>query len=296
MFWQIVSGMLLLAVIGLCTKIYTLRSAAREIRMAFRNRIAEDSNVLIDISSRDAEMCALAAEINVQLRLLRDERRCHQHGDLELREAIGNASHDLRTPLTAIGGYIALMEREKMSENARRYLAQIQNRADALNRLTEELFRYSAALSMQKLKRERINLVCAVEESLISFYAIMQESAIQPQIDLPDAPVWRELDADALNRILTNVIGNALKYSAGDLRVEMDENGRLDISNAAPDLDTVAVGRLFDRFYTVEVHRNSSGLGLSIAKLLTERMGGKICAQYVEGRLHICIEFYRAQL
>lgn len=291
MFWQIVSGMLLLAVIGLCAKIYALRSAAREIRMAFRDRMAEDSNVLIDTSSRDAEMCALAADINVQLRLLRDERRRHQHGDLELREAIGNASHDLRTPLTAIGGYIALMAREEMSENARRFLAQIQNRADALNRLTEELFRYSAALSAQELKRERINLVCAVEESLISFYAIMQERGIQPQITLPDAPVWRELDEDALNRILTNVIGNALKYSAGDLRVEMDENGKLDISNAAPDLDAVAVGRLFDRFYTVEAHRNSSGLGLSIAKLLTERMGGRICAQYAEGRLHIQIEF-----
>ena len=244
-----------------------------------------------DISSSDPHLRKLASEINIQLRLLRKERHRYQQGDLELKEAITNISHDLRTPLTAINGYLDLLEREEKSETVHCYLSQIQNRTDVLKNLTEELFRYSVVTSFQELKPERMDVVRALEESLLSFYAVMQEKGIQPEIELPEEPVFRELDAGAVNRIFSNIISNALKYSDGDLSVVMDKNGCVTFSNTAHNLNYVTVGRLFDRFYTVEASRNSTGLGLSIAKLLIERMGGSIGAIYNNDKLQIKIIF-----
>ena len=135
-----------------------------------------------------------------------------------------------------------------------------------------------------------MDIVRALEESLLSFYAVMQEKGIQPEIELSEEPIFRELDAGAVNRIFSNIISNALKYSDGDLSVVMDKNGRIIFSNTAHNLNAVTVGRLFDRFYTVEASRNSTGLGLSISKLLIERMGGTIFAEFEHNRLRITIQ------
>ena len=108
---------------------------------------------------------------------------------MELKEAVTNISHDLRTPLTAISGYLDLLEKKEKSENVQRYLSQIQNRTEVLKNLTEELFRYSVVTASQDLKSECMDVVRVLEESLLSFYAAMQESGIHPLIELPDEPV-----------------------------------------------------------------------------------------------------------
>lgn len=282
---------LVLIIIVLAAKVWFLRRSAKEISEAFRDRLAADTNTLIDISSRDTRMRKLASEINSQLRLLRKERHRYQQGDLELKEAVTNISHDLRTPLTAISGYLDLLEGESKSEKAASYLNQIRSRTQELNGLTEELFRYSIVTSARELKPQRLDLVRALEESLLSFYGVMQERGIQPEIQLPEAPVWRQLDPGAVSRVFSNIIGNGLKYSQGDLTVTMSPSGAITFANRAENLDAVTVGRLFDRFYTVEANRSSTGLGLSIARALTERMGGTITAEYAGGRLSIRVEF-----
>ena len=287
----IIIGILLLIFFVLVAKVYFLRKSAQEIRDAFYDRLTADTNTIIDISTRDPYMRKLAADINTQLRLLRKERHRYQQGDLELKEAVTNISHDLRTPLTAINGYLDLLEREEKNENVQRYLSQIRNRTEVLKNLTEELFRYSVVTSSQDLKPEHMDVVRALEESLLSFYAVMQEKGIQPEIELPEEPVFRELDAGAVNRIFSNIISNALKYSDGDLSVAMDKNGCVRFRNTAGNLNAVTVGRLFDRFYTVEASRNSTGLGLSIARTLTERMGGTIEAEFEDGYLTIVLCF-----
>lgn len=136
-----------------------------------------------------------------------------------------------------------------------------------------------------------MDLVRTLEEILLSFYGIMNERGIQPQIALPEESVWCTLDIGAVNRIFSNIISNALKYSDGDFSVSMKKNGSITFSNTASHLDAVTAGRLFDRFYTIEAGRNSTGLGLSIAKLLTERMGGTIAADYSDRILNIHINF-----
>ena len=286
-----VIGILLVILFALLAKVYYLRRSAREIAEAFRGRLEEDTNVLIDISTRDPYMRKLAEEINTQLRLLRGERRRYRQGDLELKEAVTNISHDIRTPLTAICGYLDLLEREETSGDVGRYLARIRNRTEALKDLTEELFRYSVVTSAQELNPEPVDLVRALEENLLSFYGALRERGIEPKTELPEGPVYRELDAVAVNRVFSNIISNAVRYSDGDLSVTMEKDGCITFSNSARNLDPVSVGRLFDRFYTVEAGRSSTGLGLSIARILTERMGGQIRAEYQEGRLYIRVSF-----
>lgn len=278
-------------VILLTLKIILMRRSAEEIRQGFSQCLTEDTNTLIDISSRDRCLRALANDINRQLRLLRAERwRCRQ-GDQEIKDAVTNISHDLRTPLTAICGYLDLLEREEMSGQAKEYLARIRNRTNAMSSLTEELFQYSMVTTVQELTPERLDLVGALEESLLSFYGVMEEKGIRPQIRLPEFPVWRELDPEAIGRVFSNIISNALKYSDGDFTVTMTDDGIITFSNTARELNAVLAGRLFDRFYTVSVSRNSTGLGLSIAKLLTQRMGGKIDAEYQDRTLSIRVFF-----
>lgn len=287
----IVIGILLIIIFVLTVKIYFLHKTTKEITEEFRDRLTADTNTLIDISSKDPYMRHLASEINIQLRLLRKEHHRYSQGDLELKEAVTNISHDLRTPLTAIKGYLSLLEQEDKNENTERYLSQIKNRTECLIKLTDELFQYSIVTSRQNLNFEKKDLVREVEGSLISFYALMREKNIEPQISLPQEPVWVYLDSNAINRILSNIINNAIKYSDGDLFVIMDNSGKIVFSNTAHNLNSVTVGKLFDRFYTVETSRNSTGLGLSIAKILTEKINGKISAEYKNDRLSITLEF-----
>jgi hypothetical protein len=281
---------LFLVVAALSLKIYWLHRDMDTLSRDLREHLSTDTNTLLSVSSNDRQFRKFVSALNRELRLLRGQRQRYVTGDRELKEAVTNISHDLRTPLTAICGYLDLLEREEKSESVERYLSQIKNRMEALKALTEELFRYSVVTSSQELKLERLDVVRALEESLLSFYGVMQEKNIQPEIHLRSEPVYRNLDAAALNRIFSNIISNAIKYSDGDFSVTMKEDGSITFTNTANKLNAVTVGRLFDRFYTVEASRNSTGLGLSIAKLLTERLGGSLEAAYQSEQLHITIK------
>ena len=287
----IIIGILLLIIFVLLAKVYFLRKSAQEISEAFRDRLTADTNTLIDISTRDPYMRQLAADINMQLRLLRKQRHKYLTGDRELKEAVTNISHDLRTPLTAICGYLDLLEREEKSENTARYLSLIENRVDAMKQLTEELFRYSVILSTEEMAMETVHINGVLEESIAAFYGALTNRGIQPQIHMSDRRIEKQLNRDALARVFSNVLNNALKYSDGDLAITLRDDGDIIFSNTASGLNEVQVGKLFDRFFTVEAARNSNGLGLAISKTLVEQMGGTITASYSDKVLSITICF-----
>lgn len=288
--WILVAllGVLLLILAG---KVCTLRKSARQLREGMARQLERETNTLLSVSSGDREMRALADALNGQLAQLRAERQRYQHGDLELKEAITNISHDLRTPLTAIVGYLALLEGEEKSEAVERYLSQISNRTQVLHQLSEELFAYALLTAPQPLHPQRVDLRGLVEEALLSYCGAMEQRGMEPTIQLPEGRVERNLDPTAAGRVLSNIISNALKYSAGDFAVTMTPDGVITFANSAPDLNPVLVQRLFDRFFTVETARHSTGLGLSIAKLLTQQMEGTLEAKYQEGQLVITLSF-----
>lgn len=286
-----VCGFLAAAVIALSWKLCAVRRSADDLREQLSRWLADDTNILLRISGRDRAMRKLAAELNRQLVELRKARLQYRNGNQELHEAITNISHDLRTPLTAICGYLELLEQEEKSAAAERYLAVIQERAEALKQLTEELFRYSVILLTQECKEEPVDLKAVLEESLAAFYTALTERGITPNVQLPEEKVVRLLDRSALSRVFSNLLQNAIRYSDGDLSVVLTAEGEIGFSNSAAALNEVQVGRLFDRFYTVEAARNSTGLGLSIARTLVEQMHGTISARYESGRLCLTIRF-----
>ncbi len=283
------------AVIALVIKIIVMKGSAREIAEKLSEKLSVDTNTLIDISSGDRDMKRLADELNKQLRLLREERLRYLRGDMELKRAVTGISHDLRTPLTAISGYLDMLENEDKSENAARYLGIIRERTETLKTLSEELFSYSliTAASDNGITPEYddVSLNAAVEDSVLAFCAVLTKRGITPEITLPESKVTRRLDKKLLSRILSNIISNAVKYSDGDLEITLDSGGTLVFQNHAAALDEISVKRLFDRFYTVENAGGSTGLGLSIAKTLTELMNGEINARYADGKLFIELMF-----
>lgn len=291
--WLLVcTAILAVVVLALLLKIHMLKKAAKEIEDAFADRLETDTNTRIDISSGDRSMRRLADAVNRELGRLRAERLRFQQGDTELKQAVTNISHDLRTPLTAICGYLDLLEEEEKPENVERYVAIIRSRSDMLIRLTEELFRYSIIHSREKeLAREPVVINHVLEQSVAAFYTALRERNIIPRIQVPEEKVIRMLDRSALSRVCSNLIHNAIKYSDGDLDVTLEPTGEIIFANTAEGLDEVQAGRLFDRFYTVETARRSTGLGLAIARNLVEQMGGTITSEYEDGRLSIRLLF-----
>ena len=289
--WITISCLMIIIFI-LLLKLYLLQKSAREIETAFNEKLITDSNTLIDISSKDKYMRHLANSINTQLRTLRKERHYFQQGNLELKNAVTNISHDLRTPLTAICGYLDLLEQTENSETAEQYIAVIKERTGLLTQLTEELFRYSVILSTkEQLVCEPVVINPILEESIAAFYTVLKQRGIVPQIQLTETKIIKDLDRSALTRIFSNLLSNVIKYSDGDLRITLAENGEIIFSNMASGLDEIQVGKLFERFYTVETACKSTGLGLSISKMLVEEMGGCILADFEKNRLTIRIRF-----
>lgn len=284
-------ALLTAALLTLWARLRTLQRSLDEMADGLAARLGEDTNNPLFLSTRDAHARRLAERLNGQLRILRQQRLQYENGNKELEQAVTDVSHDLRTPLTAVRGYLELLEREPLTKNAARYLAQIDGRVRAMIELTEEMLRYASSGGERALEKEPVDLNAAVEESVAGLYASFTARGIAPTVTLPEARVVRRLDKAALARVLENLLSNALKYSGGDVAVTLTADGRITCANSAPGLDEVQVGRLFDRFFTVQTANASTGLGLSIAKSLTERMGGTIGAQYEAGMLSVTICF-----
>lgn len=277
-------------VLVLVGKLMSVHRAAREISALYREKMKEETNVGISVSTGDKTMRQLAAELDSSLKLLRKEQLRYTRGDMELKQAVTGISHDLRTPLTAICGYMELLKQEELTEKAKEYLSVMENRVAAMRELTEELFRYSIVLSKEEYGvKEQVSLNRALEECAAAYYGALKAAGIEPEIKMPPQEIYRNVNPKALARILGNIVGNAMKYSDGDLKITLGEDGTLVFENSASGLDEVLAGHLFDRYFTVASAENSTGLGLSIARKLTEEMQGELEAEIKEGVFRVIL-------
>ena len=286
----ILAGILLIILAVLCIKLALMKKAIREIAGEFADRVESDTNTLIDVSTGDKDIVMLAETLNSRLRVLRKEHLQYHQGNAELKAAITNISHDLRTPLTAICGYVDMLPKTDDKDKQAHYIEIIKERAGMMKQLTEELFKYSIVLSdEEELETERVFINQLLAESISGFYPALSEKGSNPEISITDKRIEREVNKAALTRVFTNLLNNAVKYSDGDLYITLADDGEIIFKNHAKGLSAATVGQLFNRFYTVEAAHNSTGIGLSIARAFIERMHGSITAEYEDGCLLIRI-------
>ncbi len=278
--------------IFLIIKILVMKSEIKNIGKSISNIINSDTNNLITISTTDCDLRKLASTLNKNLRELRELELEYKNGSKELKSSITNISHDLRTPLTAIRGYLDLINNENLSSKQIKYLKIIDEKVKELTELTEQLFDFSKALDIQnEIKKEKIVINDILEDSIASFYSLFKEHNITPNIDICKGKVIRQLNENMLKRIFENIISNAIKYSEKDFNVKMYSNGTIEFSNKTNKLDQVSLEKIFDRYYTVRNAKKSNGIGLSIAKQLVELNDGKIEAKYKNNSLIIKLKF-----
>ena len=285
---------LIVICIALTIKLYFMKKSVKEIEAGLKDILKSDTNNLITISSSEKNIKKLATSLNVELKTIRKQKLQYESGNQELKKLVTNISHDLRTPLTAIKGYIDLIEKDKLSKNQEKYLNIIQKKTDELTELTEQLFDFSKTIDSDiKISKEKCNINEILEEVLASYYVIFKEKGIEPQISMCSENVYKKLNKASIIRIFENILSNISKYCVNNFKVELKDDGTIIFANKVKDglLDATTVQKIFDRYFTVENAKKSTGIGLSIAKELVELNDGSISANFTKDTLIIEIKF-----
>jgi len=254
----------------------------------------------IDVSLFDRRLEALASEINRQSHLIVEANAQRTQIENELRQAIANISHDIRTPLTSIFGYIQLLEAESITpEEKLQYVTIVKNRTKRLQSLLNDFFELSVIESLDyPLRPDKIELTNLISDILFGFYDSFNEREITPEIRLPDENVPLYADESAIRRVVENLLANTIKHATGHVQIRLEpkpETVDLIIVNDAHELVGSDVHLLFNRFYTADRTRTSqgSGLGLSIAKSLMNKMNGSLTAKLDGERLTMTCRWRR---
>ena len=276
-------------VITLLIRVVTTNIELKNITRELKEITEKDTNLLLSTSSGDKSIKILVDSLNKELKKLLSLKREYTKGIFDVKKSAENIAHDIRTPLTAIKGYVDLLEKEELSEEGRKYLEIIKGRVDYMKEMIDELFLSLSMKSRGVLNLSNIDAKSILEEALVSYYNEFKKKGMSPSLMTPNEKVIIKADSKALYRVYSNIISNALKYGEGEFEVEMDEKGNTIFSNLAPNMDSVEANKLLDRYYTISDAKASSGIGLSISKEILQEMGGELKVKLENQRLYISI-------
>ncbi|EGT0014942.1 HAMP domain-containing histidine kinase [Clostridium perfringens] len=258
------------------------------------NREGKIEKLRLSLPNKNIEN--LIVEINTLIDDKREMENIYKGKDMELREAIANMSHDLRTPLTSIMGYVYLLNDDKLGKEERKeYLKIIEKRSLVLNDLITNFYGLSRIQADQyEIKFEPVNLEVVLGEIIAAFYETLDYKFGEPEINIEEGLVPVLGDKQALNRIFTNLIENIIKHGEGEVKISLKKKKKyivMEFSNKAEELESKDVNRIFEKFFIKDRMRTgqNTGLGLAIVKLLVEKQGQKIEAEKVGNRLVINI-------
>jgi len=272
-----------------------LYNVKQELKRIHRQLSAYNQGVTekkIDLRFFENDVEQLADEINSLIDVVADAKALRRRTEYELKQSISSISHDLRTPLTSILGYIQLLESDQLTtEEKREYVAVAKSRTKRLQELLSEFFELSVIESMDyELKMERVEMTALVSDILFGFYDRFNEHNREPIIELAEQKIVLTADESAIKRVVENLIMNAIHHSEGPIWIHMERlqsTVALSIRNEAQHLTVSDLNSLFDRFYTADRSRSSegTGLGLYIAKSLMVKMDGVLTAELIDGQL-----------
>ena len=273
-----------------------LRRAARQLEEIRKGT----GGARLRLSGPDGGLEELLFQVNALLEEKEGESRALRAREGELRRQIANVSHDLRTPLTSILGYLQLLERGDQPEEERREaLEVIRGRAGALQTLITSFYDLSRLEAGEyPIQREKIQLYPILAQLLAEFYSDFEQAGLEVEVELEEGlpTVWG--DSGAALRLFTNLIQNVLKHASGHLVVTLkrEEGGQtVSFSNDAPDLTEEDVKHVFDRFYTADKMRTgrNTGLGLAIVRELARQMELGLSARLEKGRFIVEVHWQK---
>jgi len=292
--WLAIAIGILIIMIGLLASyIVLLQHQFSNINRQLEKRLVGNTRKPISVELINRELNQLTANINKCLKAEETLRLDSVREEKQFKELIANISHDLRTPLTAIKGFQQLLGNSDLTVDQQKKLQIARKHADELGHLIEHFFEYSYLLNAEvKLNIEKINLTYIVTECLAASIGDFEKSGLMVHLE-ESSPVFVLADQEMLIRIIQNLIQNCIVHSASDVVVQISamENAVISFENSVYTATEIDVNSLFDRFYTQDqARRKTTGLGLSIVKLLAEQMGGNVNASLLGNELEIVVE------
>lgn len=253
---------------------------------------------MLDISLIDRDLEKLAGTLNCYYDRQRYSVACALRHEEHLKESIVNISHDLRTPLTVIIGHLQMLEKTELSGGQMRRVETALHKAKKMKDLIGAFYDLSIIdFDHTEPQKEEINLTNMLIDFLTESAPLFERKHIQPEIMLPDTSVFIYSDRNMVERILQNLLTNAVRYSSGNIQIRLckseERRVTLYMDNSVWNAEKLDVNRLFERFYTGDSsrHSESTGLGLAIVKILVEKIGGSISANAQSDMLSIQLIF-----
>lgn len=255
--------------------------------------LREDSSQRLTCFFHTPVIAQLGREINRCIDLNQEAVLKSREAEKELKYTIACVSHDIRTPLTGAAGYVQLLEQTEDKEKKRAYCRIIRGRLKDLEQLLDELFLYTRLAGGEvELNCQTCQLLPVLSECIVGGYEKLTEKNMEPSLDFSQENIQVTADVQQLKRVFGNLISNAAAHGKGTLFI-VQEGKKLSFSNRVEDPSRIEPDRMFERFYRADHARRGAhaGLGLSIARELMERMGGKLYARLEGDRLKITLEF-----
>lgn len=252
---------------------------------------------MLDISLIDKDLERLAGILNQYNIRQRQAIAGVLRNEEYLKESVANISHDLRTPLTVILGHLQLLQKENLESSQAQRVKVIFSKAEKMKELVETFYDLSILAEQQTVpEKEKFNISNMLINLITENAVALEKENILPEINLPDYSIYVYSDKNMVERILQNLLTNAIKYSVGTIKITLmeKENNNIifTIENPMSDSSEIDCNRLFDRFYTGDKsrHNGSTGLGLAVVKTLVAILGGNIVAKVHANSLIITLE------
>lgn len=308
MIWKILTAVLAIIVIIMAAVLLKIRAQLRDINDQLDFLYENDTNMLIGTDTNLIYLGLFKQRVNRFVEQWHKKRAEAAKKEQMISDTYTNLSHDIRTPLTSLDGYFQLLKDEKDEKLQAHYIGIIQERIASLKDMLEELFMFTKLKNDTfKLEMDKCCVSRLLKQTVFSYYDEWKMRGIEPVADICDEQIFILANTQALKRVFQNVIKNGLVHGKSDIEIKLytidsGKNAGSDrenkvvnivVSNTIDDPENIDTSQVFERFYKADEARSvtSSGLGLSIAKELVERMGGKIHAQIEDNRFCINISY-----
>ena len=261
----------------------------RAISDKLKEIIEKDSDEQITVFTENKDLMELAAQINALLEKYLKIKADYRRSEITSKKMLSNISHDIKTPMTVILGYLEIMQLSETPSDE--MLKKVERKAQSVMELINQFFTLSKIESGDMdIELSRVDICEMCRESVLDFYELLSNKKFYVKVDMPETPIYIQGNKEALQRILFNLISNVIRYGAdgkylGISLRDDDRNVYVDVTDKGKGIDRAFADSIFDRLFTMEDSRNrniqGNGLGLTIAKNLAQRLGGTITLESI---------------